>query len=192
MKKLIIIIGLLISMTAFPQETVTIGAQQWMKENVSVDGNEYFTWEEAQTVCPEGFRVPSKDDFRQLNAFLGGGLDAQGNTALTGNAARHLREVGFDHWFKRFTSPPMLPYYANLYNSYFEGWDTYGFSAKGTGVKIGNSIYQLKEKAYFWTSSEDPNNEVWFRSISYPNAYLYEGKTYKTTTWKMCVRCIKN
>lgn len=71
--------------------TVKIGSQVWLSENLnySMDGSYCFdddsenceifgrlyTWDAAMKACPEGWRLPSDDDFYTLQKFAGG-LDA--------------------------------------------------------------------------------------------------------------------
>ena len=40
-------------------ETITVNGKYWMKENVSG----YYSWDDAASVCPNGFRLPSKDEY---------------------------------------------------------------------------------------------------------------------------------
>ena len=63
-------------------ESVRIGDQIWMAKNIDADVSGSFcynndllnckkygrlyTWDAAQNVCPEGWRLPTENDFRQL------------------------------------------------------------------------------------------------------------------------------
>jgi len=68
---------------------VRIGNQRWMAENLAfksdqgawfVDDDEknlkhygyFYKWETALSICPEGWKLPSKSDFETLIKFLGG------------------------------------------------------------------------------------------------------------------------
>lgn len=68
-------------------EVVIIGDQTWFAENANfyIEGSCYYdkdslkyenngrlyTWEMAQKVCPEGWRLPSDDEWKNLELFLG-------------------------------------------------------------------------------------------------------------------------
>lgn len=69
--------------------TIKVGNQIWMAENLNYksesgsicyngydfNGDKYgrlYTWETAKNVCPEGWRLPSKDDFIKLLDTYGG------------------------------------------------------------------------------------------------------------------------
>jgi uncharacterized protein (TIGR02145 family) len=52
--------------------TVTIGTQIWTKSNYTINGKELFTDNEAKAVTPpEGFRLPTKNDWGKLLTFVG-------------------------------------------------------------------------------------------------------------------------
>jgi len=97
-----------------------IGNTRWMAENLNYGGDElgvcfwdddeecsgngrYYTYEEARKACPTGWRLPTDDDFEQLEEDVGGWK----------NAAVYLRSTEWDG---------DLP-----------GLDVYGFAAKATG-----------------------------------------------------------
>ncbi|WP_298768492.1 FISUMP domain-containing protein [uncultured Fibrobacter sp.] len=81
-------------------KTVRIGNQTWMAENLKYDASPSFcyegnpencatygrmyTWESAQTACPDGWHLPSIEEFRSLVEGAGGKKDA----------ARRLMAIG--------------------------------------------------------------------------------------------------
>jgi len=54
-----------------PKDGVIINGVTWATKNVGAikpeDDGYYFTWEEAQSACPNGWRLPTKEDFERLN-----------------------------------------------------------------------------------------------------------------------------
>lgn len=86
-------------------ETLTIGNQIWMKRNLNIhiDSSYCFNhepancgifgrlydWESAINACPEGFRLPSDEDWQTLIEFVGG-ANIAGYKLMAGG------ETGFD------------------------------------------------------------------------------------------------
>lgn len=54
-------------------DTITIGGNTWMKYNVGASASnlygEKFTYADAKKACPEGFRIPTKDEFLSLMKY---------------------------------------------------------------------------------------------------------------------------
>lgn len=209
----------MLTLVGFSQETVTIGDQVWMKQNINVGAmltntqpstdnqqiEKYcmnnlesnctiygglYSWDEMMTystvegsqgICPTGFHVPTKAEFRTLALFTGGTLQPDGQTALEGTNGKKLREAGTAHWMKGPRG---------------NGTDDYGFSALGTGYKYNNSFASFKTNGYFWTSTPQPSQPtwIWFRGISFMNDYLTEYMVYKTGAKAsyLPLRCIKD
>ena len=95
----------ILSGSAQDYETVQIGDQEWMKRNLNIITDSSFcyknlpenctifgrlyNWETAMKVCPEGFRLPSDDDWSLLAESLGG-LNVAGSRLMAGG------DSGFD------------------------------------------------------------------------------------------------
>ena len=88
----------------------TIGTQQWMRQNLAwtgsgraIDGCEvmtdvfgrYYTWEEAQTACPDGWYLPSDADWTALQEGAEAGKDVPG---LAGRIMGDLYFNGAKMW----------------------------------------------------------------------------------------------
>jgi len=159
---------------------VKIGNQTWMQENLAYDtvGSYYYNdstyygttygklynWQTACSVCPSGWRLPSKNDFDTLIAYLGGNSIAGGKMKTTGTTL--------------WQSPN-----TNATNSS-------NFSAIPAGGRGHNGGYNsMGLSVAYWTSSEVGTNGVFYNlwnnteDIQY-NEYL-KGAYFS-------VRCIKN
>lgn len=85
--------------------TVAIGNQVWMKWNLNIPADtsycyknepnncevfgRLYNWETAINICPEGFRLPSDDDWTNLTQYVGG-LNVAGYKLMAGG------ETGFN------------------------------------------------------------------------------------------------
>lgn len=150
-------------------DVVKIGGLTWMVENLNYetetsacpDGDSrnckrmgrLYTWAEAKTVCPEGWRLPTKSDFEALV------IAAPGNVAQsrTGNSGTVSNKVGAalkakDGWFKKGN-----------------GSDEFGFNALPAGYRgavlkaddgtiSGGNFDGIGGYAYFWSATEDSEN----------------------------------
>jgi len=61
-------------------------------ENSSVYGKLYnwYVIEDSRGICPEGWHIPTREEWEELVAYLGGGAVAGGK----------LKEAGLDHWLE--------------------------------------------------------------------------------------------
>ena len=141
---------------------VKIGDLTWMVENLNYetetsacpDGDSrnckrlgrLYSWAEAKTVCPEGWRLPTSADFAQI---LAQSLD--GNPGAVSNEAG-AKLKSRDSWFKKGN-----------------GSDEFGFNALPAGYRVaisksddgtisGGNFDGIGGYAYFWSATEDPEN----------------------------------
>ena len=146
--------------------------------NLESNGDIYgglYSWDEmmgyskvpgCQGICPDGFRIPTREDWNILSSFAGVDVGYK------------LREVGNVHW----------KYVSNGTN----GTDIYGFTGlpSGYGTKtFGN----LQMYGYFWSSTLSPEGWAYYRSLNYSASSFYEYQAYITGQGAIYlpVRCIK-
>ena len=116
-------------------EALTTGAYCDYK-NVAKNSETYgrlYNWHvisDKHGIAPEGWHVPTNEEFKTLAAFLGGDDVAGGK----------LKEAGFTHW----PTPNK------------DASNSSGFTALPGGDRSKDgSFYALGQYGYFWTASED-------------------------------------
>jgi len=141
--------------------TVQIGNQCWMAENLNFnagpgswqgpDQNEkygmYYTWETAKRVCPDGWHIPTYDDWEELMQYISdqnGGYDRETydeDSFVWHDIAIHLKTN--DMWTTD------------------DGTNDYGFSALPAGYRwiepsTGDVVWsEYNFSSLWWSSSND-------------------------------------
>ena len=166
------------------------GGHDWMRQNLAWTGagrsfqdcsamtdifGRYYTWEEAQTACPEGWRLPSDADFKALQADAGQELDIQG---LAGKLMGDLY----------FNGTKMWEYWREVRITDELGLSAMpvGYASVGDGSADFDGLYAYTA---FWTSDESDGQGV-CRYIYQDKDIVYRGRLSKTD-FAASVRCVK-
>lgn len=184
---------------------ITIGNQQWLKENLKVTrfrngdpvvfpGNDpdwmkttmgagcyhnndpkagkiygvLYNWSAANDtrgICPEGWHIPSDEEWQQLADFLGG-------DKIAGNK---IKESGSAHW--------AVPNEGATNES--------GFTALPGGGRdeLGKFIID-QYGGFWWSSTEDGDTDVWVRSTFYGYGSILRDSYPKNCGFS--VRCLRD
>ena len=181
-------------------KTILLGDQEWMAENLNyesttgswnyennpINSNIYgrlYDWNTAvddghvngEDICPEGWHMPSDDEWKQLELFLGmTQADVDGvDWRLTGDVGNKIKSA--TGWLNN----------GNGNNSSI-------FTGLPGGLRQANGsfIYQ-KEGGYFWSSSEHSTGHIWGRGLrSADNGVDRQNDYFPDQAYS--VRCIKN
>ena len=166
-------------------KTVIIGSQTWMAENLNYDAGSgcwiydnnpsyaeiygrLYDWETACNVCPDGWHLPSRDDWKELKNFLGGDLGGK------------LKEEGTIHWNSPNTGATNESGFTALPGG--RGWYSYT-TDNDKFVGMGN-------RAYFWTTWELSTFSAIARELSYDHDGASNNSNEKF--YGHSVRCVKD
>lgn len=170
---------------------ITIGQQTWMMRNMMHDsgagsfaynGEEKFVadygrlylFAQAARVCPDGWRLPTDKDWKELEIAVG--MDPYSADSVgwrrDGDAGIALKnETG---WY-----------------SGGNGSNTVGFSALPAGFRgLDERFYVFGDVVTFWTSSYASETHAWGRAMVYYEPGVYRWKYDKLEGYS--VRCIQD
>ena len=163
-------------------KTIQIGTQIWMAENLNYDAGmgswiydensslastygRLYDWETACGACPEGWHLPSDEEWTALTDFLGGEEIAGGK----------LKETGTAHW----ESPN-------------EGaTNESGFSALPGGGRFNYGDFDgIGISANFWSSTAAEWGPAYYRTLGDSDIDVY--RDVDDNSFGRSVRCVKD
>jgi len=113
-----------------------------------------------RNLAPEGWHVPTEEDWQQLDKYLGMSDSEINGTRYRGtDEGGKLKETGTLHWNSPNTGAT----------------NSSGFSALPGGFRhLDGSFYSIGVEGYWWSSTEHHNNEdvAWVRKLAYTNSNL--------------------
>jgi len=150
---------------------LTTPAYCWYDNNIA-HKNLYgglYNWYVAgsSNICPEGWHVPTDEEWTQLTTYLGGEAEAGGK----------LKESGTIHWKDPNTGAT----------------NETGFTALPGGRRYQEGEFQdLGEVGRWWTSTEHESFEIaaWYRQMKFDGRNVFRHNLRKIHGY--CIRCIKD
>ena len=188
-------------------KTVKIGKQTWLAENLrstrfqngevirtaDIPDDELtnllkygrlYDWHDAndkRNICPMGWKIPSDDDWKELEEFIGIASKELDSRGWRGNndIAITLKASQPDSLFKQFDQSKV---------------NKFGFSATPAGVKVKG--WYITQGAYteFWSSSSASNQQAYARTLAYAWWNAHKGQIRRATlnkNYMFSVRCLK-
>jgi uncharacterized protein (TIGR02145 family) len=169
--------------------TVEIDNQTWFSENLNFEttnswwydndpanGDIYgrlYTWQAAMSACPTGWHLPSDDEWKELEIYMGMSQSEADAIEWRGtNQGKQMKSTS--GWYDNGN-----------------GINSIGFTALPGGYRFNDGSFQhLGERGTFWSSSESSGTNAWYRNPSYNYAGVYRNDFRKTNSYS--VRCIKD
>lgn len=173
-------------------KTVSIGNQIWLAENLNdslhssgeswcydeKDENcqlygRLYDWEAAMVVCPEGWGLPSDEDWQELEKSIEG----------SDNVAEILKSK--DLWSPRKDRDGKLEIEVGEFN----GVDSVGFNGVPGGHYYEDYFYDLNSGGYWWSSTKTAEGVSLTRVLDYKSTEFQENLF--DIDHGFSVRCIK-
>jgi len=128
-----------------------------------------------RNLAPEGWHVPTEDDWQQLDRYLG-----MSDSQINGSYDRgtdeggKIKETGTSHWNSPNTGAT----------------NSSGFSAVPGGNRAGGTFRSIGDFGYWWSSTEHNNNVAWVRVLFHNSSSFGRGST--VAHYGYSVRCIRD
>lgn len=133
---------------------------------------------DSRNIAPEGWHVPTDDDWKELEMYLGMSRSEADAEGLRGtNEGLKLKEAGTSHW--------------NYWNTESTGTNTSGFTALPGGLRAASGFFaNLGSTARFWSSTESSSGHAWSRGLLDTSSKIR--RHYDEDGHGFSVRCIKD
>ncbi len=176
--------------------TIDIGSQRWMAENlrytsdssylnpsnpttVNQDYGRLYTYNQARKLCPEGWHLPTDDEWKQLESFTGIADNELHATTIRGTTqGAELKAT--EGWEFAMDSNALAT-------------STTGFKALPAGEwnPSFGPYFNLGTVASFWTATAyDSTGGAWMRRLSHLNGGIE--RNYYSQSLGFSCRCLKD
>ncbi len=151
------------------------GLYSWAAATAAHDGISLIE-EGVQGVCPNGWHLPSDDEWKHLEMYLGMSQDEADASKWRGeDQGGKLKQEGIAYWKSPNTSAT----------------DEFGFSALPGGYRHGSGDFKdVAATARFWTSTVRGYGFAWYRGIDFDRAAVY--RDFSGVYRGHSVRCVKD
>jgi uncharacterized protein (TIGR02145 family) len=137
------------------------------ESNVATYGRLYnwYAVNDSRNIAPEGWHVPSDEEWKQLEMFLGMSQSQADNSGRRGtDEGGNMKEDGTAYWSSPNTGAA----------------NKSGFCAlPGDCRNINGYFFYMGRYAYFWSSSEYNNSYAWYRLLHYSYSPIYRYYLHK-------------
>ncbi len=136
-----------------------------------------YNWPAAANSCPDGWHLPSDEEWKTLEMFLGMTQEQADAIEMRGtDQGGQLKEIGTDHWDAPNTGAT----------------DAYGFTALPAGLRSTylSGFDLLGSNTYIWTSTEYLSDYGWKRYLDTEETGIYRIQEVKLMGY--AVRCVKD
>ena len=139
----------------------------------------FYTWDEAVTACPEGWRLPDNSDWESLAAAAGGR-----KVAFSGNWAGVAPKLSAA---ALFNDERMWPYSPDNAHDNSLSWNALPLGCTFAG---SSSFSGMNEYAYWWSATEKNPAQAYYRYMWYDSDSFPMGFSEKSDL-RAAVRCVR-
>jgi len=132
---------------------------------------------DTRNIAPVGWHVPTDEEWKQLEIYLGMSQEEADTTNLRGtDEGGKLKETGTAHWFSPNTGAT----------------NESGFNALGGGYRSATHgyYYSMKQFGNWWSATEDSVSYAWNRSLTYSSSQVI--RFANTERNGFSIRCVKD
>jgi uncharacterized protein (TIGR02145 family) len=134
---------------------------------------EYATNEVVQGICPNGWHLPTDNEWKTMEMTLG------------------MTQIEADDTGHRGTDQGLQMKSTSGWNNNGNGTNTSGFNVLPGGDRHrSGSFYNLSYYGFIWSSSEYSGLSSWYRLLLFDNGQVGRGTSYKADGFS--VRCLKD
>lgn len=133
----------------------------------------------SKGIAPDGWRIPSDEDWKELEKKLGMSAEEANKTSWRGTHEGEKLMIQYDG-----TNPQWLAY-GNVWAT-----NESGFSARPAKCRLFTGDWgDAQYTAFFWSSTSQ-GSEAWYRYLDYKNANIF--RFHGPKKYGFSIRCIKN
>jgi uncharacterized protein (TIGR02145 family) len=138
----------------------------------------YYAVTDTNILAPAGWHIPSDDEWKQLEIYLG----------MTAETANKVNWRGYNEGDKLKIEGP------NGWSEFDNIWGTNesGFTALAGGCRLYNGVWgdpALFASGFWWTSSLN-QDQAWYRNLDYKKSNIF--RFYGSKNYGFSIRCVKD
>jgi len=137
---------------------------------------QYVTTESTQGICPEGWHLPSDNEWKTLEMALGMSQKDADTSGFRGtDESGQLKEAGTTHWYSPNTGAT----------------NSSNFTALPGGYRYDNGTFLgLGNYGILWTTTQDSDSTAWSRRPCFVHSEL--GRFSYVKSYSCSIRCLKD
>jgi len=181
----------------FVYDIITVGDYQWFAQNLAWAGagvpyknskildkffGRFYTWEEATTACPEGWRLPNNDEWTNLACAITGQPLTFGDEESWIGVGEALTVKAY------FIDEPMWEYWPDNEHTNTVGWNgiPMGYYLKNSDAFVNFGLY-----CFFWSASEASADKAYYRYVFEQTDTMPYASSNRNDL-SLSVRCVRN